>query len=465
MKKATFNKVLLGIVFLLLTPSAWSQNPEAPGSNRVKQVFDKASGRASEAVVYTNVSLIDGTGAPAQERVSVVVNGERIGSILGKGASLPAGVRVVDGSGWFAIPGLIDSHVHLATMPASDIARQHLRRHVYSGITVVRDMAGDTRNLADLTRAALINEIESPDIYFSALMAGPGFFSDPRPMTSALGIGPGNVPWMQAVTADTDLELAVAWARGTGAAGIKLYADLSGELVRNIIAEAKRQDIPVWTHQRVFPASPFDPVEGGAVSVSHACMIANYALQPDKQYYGNDDPPDYSKASVDDPIVQQYFRALVEHGTILDVTLDIFPEKLGDSIPPFLCPLQLAADLTRAAHEAGVRIAAGTDWVNAGDDPFPPLFHEIELLVSRAGLSPAEALQAASINGAAILGLEQSMGTVEAGKLANIAFLEEDPRSDVAALKSVVLTLKRGVAFRRADYQHEPIPRVRYPEM
>ena len=428
-------------------------------------VFDQLSGRATGTVVYRNVALIDGTGTAARDAVSIVVAGERIDAILPKDAPLPADSRVVDGSGWYAIPGLIDSHVHLATMPASDIARRHLRRQVYSGITIVRDMAGDTRNLADLARAALINEIEAPDIHFSALMAGPSFFTDPRPMTSALGIGPGHVPWMQAITAQTNLVLAVAEAKGTGASGIKLYADLPGDLVRGIIAEAKRQGIPVWTHQRIFPADPFDPVEGGAVSVSHACMIASYAVQPDKQYYGNDDPPDYSKASVDDPVVHRYFSALIRHGTILDATLSIFPEEVGASPPPFLCPMRLAAALTRAAHEAGVRIAAGTDSLADADDPFPPLFGEIGLLVSRAGLSPMEALQAASIHGAAILGREESMGTLEAGKLANIVFLAEDPQSGVAALRSVVLTLKRGVAFHRPDYRHEAIPRIPFPEM
>ncbi len=437
-------------------------DPQPAASDRAAGAFEALTGRAVGKVAYTGVWLIDGNGGPAVGPGSILVDGERIEAVLPADESLPDGTNVVDGSGWYAIPGLIDSHVHLATLPATDIARRLLRRHVYSGITIVRDMAGDARNLADLSRAAHINEIEAPDIYYSALMAGPGFFTDPRPRTSALGAEAGQVPWMQAVTAETDLVLAVAQAKGTWASGIKLYADLSGDLVRAIIAEAGRQGMPVWTHQRIFPATPFDPVEGGAVSVSHPCMIASYAVQPETGSYGSGSP-DYSKVKVDHPVIQRYLRTLADQGTILDPTLNIFPDDVGDSPPPFLCPAKLAAALTRAAHEAGVRLVAGTDSMAAADDPFPRLFAEIELLVSQAGLSPTEALQAASIHGAAILGMEQETGTLEAGKLANIVFLADNPQASVGALRSVVLTLKRGKAFQRSEYRHTPIPKVPFP--
>lgn len=233
--KAILTKPVLGVVLLLLSNGTWSGDENAGDRTR--------PGRAMDTVVYTNVFLIDGTGAPLEKSVWIVVDGERISAILDMNKPLPAGAQIVDGTGWYAIPGLIDSHVHLATMPASDIARRHLRRQIYSGITLVRDMAGDTRNLADLSRAAQIDEIESPDIYYSALMAGPSFFTDPRTRTSALGVEPGNVPWMQAITKETDLTLAVAQAKGTWASGIKLYANLSGNLRRSLPALVRRTRI------------------------------------------------------------------------------------------------------------------------------------------------------------------------------------------------------------------------------
>ena len=68
----------------------------------------------------------------------------------------------------------------------------------------------------------MVGEIAGPDIYYAALMAGPGFFSDQRAAQVSAGGVPGHVPWMQAITDDTDLRLAVAQARGTYASAIKL---------------------------------------------------------------------------------------------------------------------------------------------------------------------------------------------------------------------------------------------------
>ncbi|UUZ47680.1 hypothetical protein LP420_31655 [Massilia sp. B-10] len=83
---------------------------------------------------------------------------------------------------------------------------------------------------------------------------------------------PGQVPWLYAVDDQTDIALAVAQARGTGASGMKIYANLPGNLVAKLVAEGKRQHFPVWSHLQVYPASPYDSL--GATAVSHACMIA-----------------------------------------------------------------------------------------------------------------------------------------------------------------------------------------------
>ena len=157
-------------------------------------------------------------------------------------------------------------------------AEGYSKRYLFGGITTVRDMAGDTRSLANLARASLINEIAAPDIYFSALMAGPSFFSDPRTIMAALGGTPGDVPWMQSITADTDITIAVAKARGTSATGIKMYANLESDEVRRIIEESRKQRFPVWAHIEVYPASIFDTI--GANAVSHVCMIPLALMRP-----------------------------------------------------------------------------------------------------------------------------------------------------------------------------------------
>ncbi len=76
---------------------------------------------------------------------------------------------------------------------------------IYSGVTTVRDMAGDTRVLADLSRSTMLHQIDGPDIYYAALMAGPQFFHDPRTVASAQGATPGDVPWMRAPSRRTPI--------------------------------------------------------------------------------------------------------------------------------------------------------------------------------------------------------------------------------------------------------------------
>jgi hypothetical protein len=83
--------------------------------------------------------------------------------------------------GKFLIPGLMNSHVHLATLANPSAARAYLLRELYSGVTAVRDMAGDARLLGELKREAEFDEIQSPDIYDAAVIAGPQFFT---------GVGP-----------------------------------------------------------------------------------------------------------------------------------------------------------------------------------------------------------------------------------------------------------------------------------
>src|SRR5688572_20931330 len=132
-------------------------------------------------VVYRGASLIDGTGAPLRAAVTIVTRGALIEAVAADSElSTPPGAEVVDATGLFVIPGLINSHVHLATSPNRARAEAMLRRNLYHGITAVRDMAGDARALADLARAALAGEIPAADVYYSAVMGGPPLFGDPR---------------------------------------------------------------------------------------------------------------------------------------------------------------------------------------------------------------------------------------------------------------------------------------------
>ena len=104
-----------------------------------------------KTVVYLGATLVDGTGAPAKANMAVVTRDERIIAVRSAdGFAAEEGQEVVDVRDKFIIPGLVNTHVHLATLADPRIARAYLRRELYSGVTTVRDMAGDARLLAEL---------------------------------------------------------------------------------------------------------------------------------------------------------------------------------------------------------------------------------------------------------------------------------------------------------------------------
>jgi imidazolonepropionase-like amidohydrolase len=148
------------------------------------------------------------------------------------------------------------------------------------------------------------------------------------------------------------------------------------------------------------------------------------------------------------------FKEMARRGTVLDPTLHVYPtsEAAAKMKKPPHCTVDLSAKLTNQAWRSGVTIATGTDGETAGEEPWPALFDEFELLHDKAGLPPSAVIAAATLNGAKAAGQERSMGTVEPGKLANMVVLTKNPLEDVKNLRSVALTVKRGKQFRRSDY-------------
>jgi imidazolonepropionase-like amidohydrolase len=409
-------------------------------------------------VVYRHAALIDGTGARLKPDMAVVTDGERIAAVVPDRALTPvqlADARQVDLTGRFLLPGLIDSHQHLATPPDRPAAEASLKRALYSGITAIRDMADDLRQVGDLARAARVGEAASPDIYYAALMAGPSFFADVRTQAAALGAEAGKVPWMRAVDATTDLRLAVAEARGTSASAIKVYANLPAPTVAAIVAEAHRQGVPVWAHGMVFPATPAEVVGAGADTVSHVCYLAYQAMARRPDSYQHRFPIEAGLFEHDNAAMARLYAEMRRRGTILDATLFVYvrvEEEAKRAGKPPLCTVDLASRLAGQAYRAGVTIAAGTDSETPPAEPWPALFAEIELL-GRAGLPPLAAIEAATLNGARAADQARDMGSIEPGKLANLAVLERNPLEDLANMRSVVMTVKRGRAYRRADYR------------
>lgn len=402
---------------------------------------------------YVGATIYDGTGIAGRPDMVIVTRAGRIAAILpASGYRARKGTEVILVPGKFLIPGLINSHVHLATLANPSAARAYLLRELYSGVTAVRDMAGDARLLGELKREAEFDEIQSPDIYYAAVMAGPQFFTDPRTHQAARGRVPGEVPWMQAVTTETNVPLAVAQARGTGATAIKVYADVSGPLLSAITAEAHRQNMLVWAHAAVFPARPSEVADAGVDVMSHACMLGYEVSDPIPPAAMH--PPEPVNAQIleqPNARLDALFLDMKQRGTILDATLYVyFSDDSGVD-----CKYSLAAKLAGEAYRAGVSLSTGTD-DEPGDskDNYSALAQELILLVKDVRLTPSDAIHAATINGARTIGREKDMGSIEVGKIANFVVLDKDPLSDIRNVRNVYMTVKNGVGYKRSLYQH-----------
>lgn len=256
------------------------------------------AGELPPVTAYRGAALLDIASGVWRRGRTLLVEGEHIAAIQPDAAPLPEGAELVDMTGRYAIPGLIDVHQHYATGLDEERTMALARRAIFGGVVAVRDMAGDARILARLARDARLGLIASPDIFYAALMAGPSFLADNRVEASREGVEGNVVPWLQPVTPETDLAIAVAMARGTGASGIKIYANLAPDLVAAIIAEAHRQGIPVWAHGAIFPTTPLEAVTAGADTISHVCMLAYQIQHPPPVSYDYGDRPALNEAAL-----------------------------------------------------------------------------------------------------------------------------------------------------------------------
>jgi imidazolonepropionase-like amidohydrolase len=258
----------------------------------------------------------------------------------------------------------------------------------------------------------------------------------------------GQVPWMQAITAETNLPFAMAEAVGTGATAVKIYGDLSSSLVKNITVEAHRQHLLVWSHAAVFPALPSDIADAGVDVMSHACLLGYQMSNP--PLLTNEDPTrvDAAKFLKPNPTMSALYQNMKQRGIVLDATL--FPYEFKQS---HSCSGALSDYLAREAYQAGVLLSAGTDDDPLWDDPNSAIDAELILLVHKVGVTTADALRAATVIGARAAGQENEAGSIEVGKLANLVVLNKSPLEDIANIRSVYMVIKRGVRYSRSAYK------------
>lgn len=410
----------------------------------------------SSLLILEHVTVIDGRGGSPLPDHTIVIRDQRIEAVQPDGIPLPAGGRRIDLRGRWIIPGLIDSHVHLKSRPRDPGLMEQVLASVLtrSGVTTVRDMGGRGSEVAALADSARAAPGTSPDIVYSALFIGPrsSFWMSGEPGTYvAAGAPPGSSPWFRHVARAADIDAAVREARAFGASGVKAHSGFTAGELTALGEAARREGLALWAHANVGPARPGDAVRAGATVLSHADMLAYEGLEARPDGFDALDYVSRTRIAMQaTPVMGErlgrLFEAMRARGVCLEPTLQVFtprePEPAMDDYARY------AAEATGRAHRMGVAICAGTDGIGGSTANLPD---ELTLLVQRAGLTPMQAILAATRNNARALGLDDR-GVIQPGLRADLVILCADPAADIAALRSVAATVALGL------YQPSPRP-------
>jgi imidazolonepropionase-like amidohydrolase len=421
----------------------------------------------SLALAVTNVTLIDGTGAPPSPSTTVIVNGRRITSIGRAGiVHVPPDAIVVDGAGKFLIPALWDMHVHVGSYQDGI---KLLPRLVGYGITGVRDMASPPDDILRLRRETADSTILGPQI----VAAGP-ILQGPLPFTLP--------PLVRTVT-EADAAQTVAELKAKGVDFIKVGDTLTREAYFAVAAESKRVGLPFAGHLPV-SVSASEVSSSGQRSIEHfgsagfrGVLIACSTAEAELSTYVRDaltaaraggPSPDENvyRAEFTSRLVETYdtrkatalFGLFVRNDTWQVPTFAALRSVRDGQRNRLSAPDAAAADrvwtktvaMFADSRKAGVKTLAGSDLPVANG--VPPLHDELVALVG-AGMTSMEALQAATRSPAEFLGRLATEGTVEVGKKANLVLLEGNPIADISNTRQTAAVILNGRLIRGADLQ------------
>lgn len=420
---------------------------------------------APDGIALVGATLIDGTGGPPLTDAVVVVRRGRIESVGERGGfQLPGKTREVDVSGRWIIPGLIDSHAHLG--PSQSWARP---RYLAWGVTTLRDVHGGLGSLAALRRPPDKAAPQGPRVYASGPMI------DGLPATYRDAIG---------VNGENDARKGVDRLVTAGADLIKVYTRIDAPLLRAIVDEAKAFNLSVTGHLGMTDA--VTAARAGLASIEHMSGVAEAASKSPsaliaahyRGFYPGWTAAERSWGQLDSAVLTLVARRLAdakvtiiptlvlhetlsrlnEPGLLRDPALQDVPEEQrrewdvrgmisragwsGADFEAFRRSRPMQDLFLRAFAAAGGRIAAGTDASNQMLVPGYTAHREMELLV-RAGLTPREALRAATRNGAVLLGVD-SLGLIAPGKAADLLVLSKDPLADIRNTRAIQSVMARG---------------------
>ena len=400
-------------------------------------VGNNAQQPSAGSVAIEHVTLIDpATGARVADQ-TIVISGQRIAAVgPAAAARVPAGARVVDGRGRFLIPGMWDMHVHIL----HNLPRRSLPLYVTKGMTGVREMGGSIGDLAEARR--LIDErLVAPRF----VVSGPAVDGVPPPAF----LPPGSD--LHAASADEGRSI-VHRLHAQRVDFIKVHVQVPKNTFLAIADEAKRLGLPFDGH---VPAGMTiaEASDAGFRSIEHIGALAAScaANAADLTPAAPNATPAAQPIALDRRSCEDAISRLVKNGTWFTPTMG----RPGTGNPRTRA-FNLA--VLRMAHERGLRLLAGTD--GPGANYWRGDYSQIERSVQdemagmvEAGLSPLAALGTATVNPAMMLGMADQLGSVQAGKLADLVLLDADPLIDVANAKRIAAVVLNGRLIDAASRQ------------
>ena len=386
-------------------------------------------------VVHAN-RMFDGRSAALRNNVDIVIRGNRIEQVLEHRADQHAG-RVVDAGADVVMPGLIEMHAHLGKEFGEALGRIWLAY----GITSVRNPAANA-----------YEALEDKEAIGAGVRRGPRVFATGGPFDGTRIFYSGGVP----LASDQQLSLELRKTVQLGYDLIKTYVRLDDRLQKRVIEFAHANGLPVTSHE-IYPA-----VASGADGVEHIRGTSRRGYSPkvtalNHSYQDVIEMLTASKMTLTPTLGIQggYPLALARDPSRLDDVRfrSLFPAAViqaagqqARSMPPREFDARAAA--LRPARETIRRVVQGGGIVIAGtDSPINPyaLAYHVELeLFAESGLTPFQVLQTATLRAAEALGEGANLGSIAAGKLADLAIVSGDPLADVRNARNVRIVIKNG---------------------
>ncbi len=428
------------IAVLLIHQTAFAQQrPSAPhpkAGASVREINDVGNHRkekgSAKLIAIAGATLIDGRGgAPVADAV-IMVRGDRI-IAAGPRASVSVlkEATVIDARGLTVLPGLIDAHFHL---DGDDSLPSMFLRH---GITSVRD-PGAWIEAYDVVRQ---KGSSLPRLF----LAGPH-----------LDWPPPAYPKDSFIVRDADeARLAVNRFVNQGASAIKVYFRLPLGLTKTVVDTAHARGVPVTAHLEITDAS--DAIRAGIDGIEHITSLGT-ALMPlrEAEKYRQSVIADnnarregrykvWSEIDLNSPRVRPLLDLIVSQGIFLSPTLAVFEKRMGEKGAGEMHAraFQQMLKFVGMAKRAGARVVVGSHSSVPYAERGWAYQRELELLVE-SGMTPMEAIVAGTMENARFFRIADRLGSIEAGKLADIVLIEGDPQRDISALRRVKRVMLNG---------------------